>query len=659
MISFPIFRQLTVNGYSLYPGSKDNPGLNASFEPGLTLIVGANGLGKTTLVHLLYRMLTGPFDIGGLPAGELGNMQFDVTGLKANRLRIFAARVHDEATNATARLAYEIGGVAFEVVRDLRRLRLISLRVSGESVFPDEDNYQAAILDAAGISSFSDFILTLRYLTFYFDDRRSLVWDPTAQRQILRLLFLPREESRIWVDLERSVLSQDSYVRNLRSQLNKEEQRLVESEEASSRPTDIRIALHSARADQQKDEQVLANVQSSLESLDAERRSAQLSALRAAEHRESAYRSLEQLRLRQLQASFPSDSESAAYILSYLITSGECLVCGSDAEAVGTLLRNKIDSHICIICDSPRSKAQQHIPIQDTDMERLAARLHAAEEAVSAANVRRDEAEAGFNGAVRRIAELQDAIATRESQISFLVGQLPPEEREVRAQRSALETMQARLEVEKAELKRRQGAYRAHLDSVKYRIAVRKDEIKKSFDSFASDFLIETCALTWTSRKTHVGQDGGSIDSPTFNVDMTGNDFDSPVRREGAEQVSESQREFIDLAFRMALMEVAASDGRGSLVVDAPESSLDAVFAPRAASVLMKFGEPSRGNNLVITSNLVDGSLIPALLDKSQIADPSDNRVVNLFEVASPTAAIRHLRGEYDQALARAFAKAQ
>ena len=60
MINFPIFEQLDVTGFGLFPGKADGPrGLNIKFQPGLTLILGANGLGKTTLIMILYRLLTG------------------------------------------------------------------------------------------------------------------------------------------------------------------------------------------------------------------------------------------------------------------------------------------------------------------------------------------------------------------------------------------------------------------------------------------------------------------------------------------------------------------------------------------------------------------------------------------------------------------------
>ena len=61
------------------------------------------------------------------------------------------------------------------------------------------------------------------------------------------------------------------------------------------------------------------------------------------------------------------------------------------------------------------------------------------------------------------------------------------------------------------------------------------------------------------------------IEFPAFDLDMSGVDFPSPSRRRGPEQVSESQREFIDLAFRMALIDVASNGRGGSLIIDAPE----------------------------------------------------------------------------------------
>ena len=84
--------------------------------------------------------------------------------------------------------------------------------------------------------------------------------------------------------------------------------------------------------------------------------------------------------------------------------------------------------------------------------------------------------------------------------------------------------------------------------------------------------------------------------------------------------------------------------------MDAPESSLDAVFVERAASVLGAFGRTETGNRLVVTSNLIAGELIPELLRKAAEQGDRANRVVDLLAVATPTAAVAEFREEYEHA---------
>ena len=135
---------------------------------------------------------------------------------------------------------------------------------------------------------------------------------------------------------------------------------------------------------------------------------------------------------------------------------------------------------------------------------------------------------------------------------------------------------------------------------------------------------------------------------------MSGSDFVQTVRRAGPDDVSESQREFIDLSFRMALMTSAGSSASG-LVVDTPESSLDAVFAKRAGDTLVRFGERD-GNIVIVTSNLIEGSLLPTLIDGLSSTAEKAGRLVDLFEVAHPTAAVSSNQDEYDALRQRLFA---
>ena len=140
MPALPIFERFTASDYGLFPGSEDAPGIQIDFEPGLTLILGANGLGKTTLVTMLYRLCTGPSDIPSLAsAGDLGGRRQDVRPLNRPSQRLFAARVGDEAKTATASLLMVIGGRRIAVTRSLQTLKLTALESDGDSLETSEE----------------------------------------------------------------------------------------------------------------------------------------------------------------------------------------------------------------------------------------------------------------------------------------------------------------------------------------------------------------------------------------------------------------------------------------------------------------------------------------------------------------------------------------
>lgn len=141
MIQFPVFERLGVEGFGLYPGKKNHPGLTAEFQPGLTLVLGANGLGKTTLITILFRLLTGPYDIPALSKrADLGNAKLNVTALSTARKAIFAQRVSDGAADATARLTLKIGDTSIVVARRLRDLALTQQILDDEELEADDQS---------------------------------------------------------------------------------------------------------------------------------------------------------------------------------------------------------------------------------------------------------------------------------------------------------------------------------------------------------------------------------------------------------------------------------------------------------------------------------------------------------------------------------------
>ena len=73
LVNLPHIDELTIDGYVLYPGPESDPGLHHNFLSGVNVVVGINGIGKTTLLLMLFRMLAGAKDLR--IADELGGSQ--------------------------------------------------------------------------------------------------------------------------------------------------------------------------------------------------------------------------------------------------------------------------------------------------------------------------------------------------------------------------------------------------------------------------------------------------------------------------------------------------------------------------------------------------------------------------------------------------------
>ncbi|MDG4814690.1 ATP-binding protein [Micromonospora sp. WMMD956] len=654
-----MLEELTIKEYGLYPGTSKHPGVRVTFKPGLTLVLGANGLGKTTLVTIMYRMLTGGHELPNMVAGrEFGNRTPEARSLSRIDRRVFADRVIDDAAGATAALTFRLGRSSFRVSRSLHDLSIRSFTIDDEEQDASDTAYQAAIQDHANVPSFGDMIFLLRHLTFYFEDRRALVWDASAQRQLLRLLFLDRETAKQQASKEREIFTLDSSVRNLQYAIGREEKRAARTEKVIGSADEVRQKLQLLQGIQEDELEQLAELEEALAIVEARRQQARVNALTAEQAQESALRAVERQQLSMIRNSFPSASETARYLVGHIVANQSCLVCQSDVPGFAADLQARVLERRCVVCNS--NITERTVPRQRTNrtLTKALKDLEAAETQATAAVGERDASEAEYDARVSIIAELTARTANRAVDIDNLIKRLPPSDKAVHEHRTYLSTMRAGLAADRQKLESLRDEFGMFAARINRDIASRKEEIKRAFRSFATDFLLEGCELVWAPRKGRLGETGGLVDFPAFELEMTGTDYHSAVRRSGPQQVSESQREFIDLAFRMALMQVA-TEGGTTMVIDAPESSLDAVFVARAADVLTRYGEPSSGNRLLITSNLVEGDLIPALLRNAGIQSSRDERVVDLLAIATPTAATEQLHEQYQEVRTRIFARAR
>ena len=650
MAYFPLLRHLLIQDYGLYPGPERNGLFELDFKSGLTLILGANGLGKTTLMTLIFRLVAGTHDLS-LP-DEIGNANLEGHELNRVARRQFAYRVNDGAQQARAALRFSVGRVEFLVERELTELALVQLEVDGQALPTDEQAYHAAILRASGLGTYADWLLILRTLVFFFEDRRALVWDPGAQRQLLRCLFLSPAQAGEWTRQERSILGLDSRMRNLQAALRREQRERTKAVNKIQGASNIRSALTAAESSLEQLNIRHDDFVARVEVGEDERQKARLNALRAQSEHDQALRELERARLFAIEAHLPKAEGSMRFLYARLMSDETCLACGTHGlSAKRNELASALAERLCLVCESTLPAAGDAVvDIGDRRIQELQDRVASTQVRVLEQARLRDEVNAQYQSDNESLSECAIERNDVQGNIRSLISQLPPDERKVSEQQNKLQAIGELVAQLRADLQVERTQFAASLEAYRAQIQTKAVAIKQHFEQVANGFLFEESGLSWAPARRTIGQAGGMdpVEYPAFAVELSGSDFVGMQRRASPSQVSESQREFIDLAFRMALIEVASPDHASTLAVDAPESSLDAVFVDKAAQVLIQFANSGSGSRLIITSNLGAGELVPQLLRAA--ADPGHRMdlLVDLFAAGVPTRAMQAYKDAYD-----------
>jgi predicted nucleic acid-binding Zn-ribbon protein len=673
MINFPVLKRVKVSDFALYAGTEAKPGLDHLFVPGVNVIVGINGLGKTTLLTMLLRALSGAVDVPG--DDDLGDKRRRI--VPADRFW-FRKRAPDDAVNARVTVWFTLGTSHFEVTRSLANLDVIGLSVD-QQPFPTargnemEATYREQVMAASGLSSFDDFVFLLRYIVFYLEDRRSLVWDAAAQGDILGILAGDQGERRgQYVDLFNDLLSKDSEYRNVHAVLYKR-RREFERQTSTIEGGQIERLVQSLE-ERRKDLKALAARKNDLGQTRDQLRE-QIENRRQEIHDGRAALAAQLNRF--YESFFPQLDSPARYLLAHFEAGVGCLVCGTQTPEATERVTAKLYMNTCPVCGSPLEEG--HRPANDPHVgeaiEQQRADIAAAEADLTAMEQPLRDAEQDYSSTAAELVSITSQLASLEGQLKALGDSLPNVIQRRDELNKTLLTFEAalnQLEVERIELA---GQFRELTEAIDQEVRAVSGQIERAFSKYIRGFLAEQCEIKYTPRTRRLGQRANTelFTFPHFIPALTsGIHRNITTVREAGQSVSESQKEFIDLAFRMALLEWAAPDSPTMLILETPEASLDSVFVPRAADLLRRFATRLNGaheTRLIASSNVNREHMIPALFGAypdqrfyGQVVDetPSEmppmipveeraSHVLDLLTIAVPTRALERFRAAYEE----------
>ena len=357
---------------------------------------------------------------------------------------------------------------------------------------------------------------------------------------------------------------------------------------------------------------------------------------------------------------FPNMDDTSRVVLSRIMTDGRCMVCNAPAPQKQTELERHVARGCCPICGSEPEVQDNVVAQHEFDHARL------VRERERAAQARREEA--------AQLVELEDF--TRRHRETLLHWESVEESIRERTEKN--QRLRARLPDTvtstdcRNELRSLQADYdrwktlrMSHLQELRALFAERRDvitgrseEVVEAFAQLVQVLLIEEVRLARMEVKPRYleapGRGADRVEFPAYVAEMTVAARPTLTRRNDPSEVSESQRELIDLAFRLALVTVFG--GASTFAMETPEASLDGIAMERVGRALSEFASKD-GNRVIVTSNLTNAGIVTALFEGTAPEAGTESRlrrVLNLLEVAVPNRALSKDRDRYQALLSEA-----
>jgi AAA domain len=591
--------------------------ISMQLQGGPNVILGGNGLGKTTIIQSVVYGLT-----GGLSSElekdkkQRWNHQYFRKRLDPDRLRV-----------ASVEVDFALGAAEFSVRRLFTSSSVAAFRASTKGEWSTGDPSLRAMeraLQASGYRSVNDFAFITQRLLYLPESRRLIAWDTDAQVRLLMLLspdvideaeFKQRRAELTKIDsAKRHVHVAVGHLKEqLRTELPAEEedprsQRKVTPQMPVRDLSSILELLQSATTIRQADEKQVAEI-----ARDLSVRSEEVEALR------------EQIEAREAAMILGTITQAEAtddLALMKLIEHGVCPACGELAPELQAAAQRHAYDKACMLCGTNQATAETDDPELETLHSQLKTKL-AAQESL----------EEKFRTARKRVAILrqkEEQLQAELNQAQSTAPLLALLERKVPVALTGqdpkrlyadLQDQEAQYE---AQLRRSKVDIEQEFSDFRQSIQARIAKFQKLYKEYATAFLGIECTLDEVQTGDRL------LDLPRFVPNFDG------TARDTADDCSEAQRFFLDIAFRMAMIAWVSSlvGAPASFFCETPETALDMSYVDNVVTMFKQFS--AEGHALLLTSNIQADGLAVKLLDEIPKGERSA-RVLNLLEYGQLT----------------------
>lgn len=613
-IFLPRLKYVKIANYSLY-----NKDIEFRFIDGVNLILGGNGVGKTTFINIIKYALIGLYKKDLTVRNYQGEKRLSRETYK-NCNTYFRNRTSNTSNdrNGYVTLLFDLNDASFEVTRSLYDTMITKASVttckgttliSGEVIRQDayakyensseeikqkylQYNYEKAVATAANMGDFNDFIFFVNQILMFGEDRLNVLWDEVAQGRLLSNYLNDVELERKRKDYNNEAKYQDSISRHKQEEIKAIKKVLDKINPVSTNNGNPKRILELMEE--------IDRLEYTIKNRDQERKAIQKQA-------QNLYKKIADISISINDKESELNRAEASAMSEYWP--------GLNSKYF-VFKQQYLGNHICPMCNS-------YIP---SDLGQLL-----TENRCFFCHSKIGESK---NETITLIKEeLSVLLSTRynyEQQIAGFEKELDLVDKEIRAIRAELFKLKSEhrmLEGETTSGLEDETAYTAMIKQIQ-ELSNEKDQAQKKCEEFknmCNDIIqkIEENLTDSTRSISDIFRDFAeaflrlpcklSLDNVNKNVKLFVPVIDNKPRYD-AEELSESQRFFIDYSFRMSILGFFYN-GPSFYICETPDSSLDLSYEENAATTLLKYIE--KPNSLILTSNLNNSAFIKFLIKKT------------------------------------------
>ncbi len=605
-----------VLGFRLYdfrPIFKDD--IDMSLTTGPYIILGGNGLGKTTTVQAI---------VYGL-AGDLSDDSIEPTKSSRWDHHYFRDRLDPEyIPTATVEVDFTLGDTTLSARRGFKSSKVIGFRMGNDEWIENPTHapeaFEDAVMKYGAYRHLDDFRFLVHRLLYLPESRRLIAWDYDAQIRILMLLNQDLIDENIFREQQAELKNIDSEKRHIHVALVKitSEIKRQNAEQAEEGKSNI-IKSNTTKLDLDRLINQLQNaarnrrrLQTRVDTIADELSdiSTQVEALRTEiEHTEATL----------IATSLRRTEDAYQLAMHKLLENGICPACGTYQSDMQDLAREHARNHRCFLCGS--MEPHKTDPELTTLRSQLSEKLRAQQELESKyhntfarfQDARKQESQ--IQSKVNRIRFDQPIVALIERHLTDFLRQkdLPELKHELEIQESELE----------AQLNEKQGQLEQEYQDFLIATKERTEDLRQRYERYATDFLGLPCTLS--DRPRHSG----------ISLSQFVPEFEDK-RRDTPESCSEAQRFFIDIAFRLALVDWASNESKNgaTFICETPETALDMSYVDNVVKMFTGFTQ--MGHSMLLTANIQPYGIAEKLM--SQVPEEErSSHVLDLLEIGRPS----------------------